>query len=475
MRVLEILLSKEQRDKDLSPADKKEIGLLKKKIDQYVDALSKPGTTTSQRASLHKKLTTAVAEVKKLSESLDTEVDYQVQHNDNRLYVVTFWIGDTEYVYRAINNPKHGWILEFIDNALDDDDMYAITGRGNSPQVMGAVVNITKDFLKQHPNADKLSFMAKEPSRESLYKRIVRKLMPDWDMNQNGRIISVTKEPEMVNELFQNSADWKWDFRGSEECNASFTINGRDYEFTTYNVGEDDSGNGELWDVEFKAEERGNNDGYRETPRTRDEIQNAQKKRFGVTGEGNAAEVFSTVVSIMRDFLNSKYSDNVTSLMFTAKEPSRKKLYAAMIKRLIPNWETSQDGGVFYVKKPQATAVMEAVHKVPLVEEDFEMIKDMLEHPIPATISLAYIHEVIVDDELTDVLELLQESEPDRDVRPLIVEWIRRVMPDQLWRFGVGEQTTRSRMGTLSPIHGYDPKMYKPNPTEASGNAYGKF
>ena len=120
--------------------------------------------------------------------------------------------------------------------------------------------------------------------------------------------------------------------------------------------------------------------------------------------------------------------------------------------------------------------VSEAVHKLPLTTEDFNLVKQLMKHPIPAIVAPMYVMEVIDDDELNDQFRSLEENEPNRDVRPLIVEWIKRVMPDQMHHFGQEVASENERKGILSPIHGDDPHMYKGasfTGTGSSGDAYG--
>lgn len=123
---------------------------------------------------------------------------------------------------------------------------------------------------------------------------------------------------------------------------------------------------------------------------------------------------------------------------------------------------------------PRTPNINEAVHKLPLIEDDYDKIKELMEKPIPAAMARIYIHEVIVDDEFDDMLQSLEESDPNRDIRPLIAEWMNRVMPDQMYRFGIGEQTQEQKDGRFSLIHGYDPHEYHGQSMETSGNAYGK-
>jgi len=118
--------------------------------------------------------------------------------------------------------------------------------------------------------------------------------------------------------------------------------------------------------------------------------------------------------------------------------------------------------------------VAEAINRLPLTNDDFELVKKVMERPIPAAIAPIYISEIIEDDELNDQLRELEETQPGMDVRPLIVEWFDRVMPDQMHRFTNDVASENQRKGVLSPIHGYDPHMYKGSNEPITGNAYGR-
>ena len=127
---------------------------------------------------------------------------------------------------------------------------------------------------------------------------------------------------EFITELFEPKAPtWEWVFRGSEEAVCDFDVGAVSYRFHAYSNGQND------WEVEFKV---------RTTDNSKDARQNL-KTRFGLTGTGNSAEVMSTVVDIMREFLEM-YRGKIDTIGFTAEEPSRQKLYMRMMKRLLPNW-----------------------------------------------------------------------------------------------------------------------------------------
>ncbi len=122
---------------------------------------------------------------------------------------------------------------------------------------------------------------------------------------------------------------------------------------------------------------------------------------------------------------------------------------------------------------PTNRRIAEAVHKLPLTQEDFDLVKTLMENPIPATIAPIYLQEIIIDDELSDQIRSIEENDPNRDIRPLIAEWFNRVMPDQMYRFGRDHMVNKE--GRLSPVHGYDPHMYKGSNDPITGNnAYGR-
>ena len=59
---------------------------------------------------------------------------------------------------------------------------------------------------------------------------------------------------------------------------------------------------------------------------------------FGVTGGGDAAAIFATVHSAIKDYISTHKPDFIT---FSADEPSRKKLYSRMVTRM-PGYQSIQ-------------------------------------------------------------------------------------------------------------------------------------
>lgn len=115
----------------------------------------------------------------------------------------------------------------------------------------------------------------------------------------------------------------------------------------------------------------------------------------------------------------------------------------------------------------------ESVNVIPLTDNDFAKLKNLMEKPIPAVLAKMYLHNLLEDDALYDELSILEETDPGRDVRELISIWLERLMPDQIAKFK--EEGESYYSGVLSPIHGYDMRMYRSSEMPITGNAYGRF
>ena len=153
---------------------------------------------------------------------------------------------------------------------------------------------------------------------------------------------------EVLDELFKpGKKNWEWGFRGSEEVEAKFEVGGVPYKFYASTDPVFFPG---TWEVEFSS-------------RSAEEPTSPRGAKFGLTGTGNSAEVMSIVADIMREFLQM-YQGNVSKLLFTADEKSRQSLYARMTKRLLPNWELTQNGKQFVLSNPELTE--EIIDEMPL-------------------------------------------------------------------------------------------------------------
>ena len=115
------------------------------------------------------------------------------------------------------------------------------------------------------------------------------------------------------------------------------------------------------------------------------------------------------------------------------------------------------------------------MNKLPLTDNDFELVKQLMSSPIPAIVAPIYLQEILDDDEFNDMLAEWEQTSPAMDVRPHVVEWFKRVMPDQMYRFNDSSQTMKQKMALQSVIHGYDPHMYHGANEPITGNAFGRL
>jgi hypothetical protein len=77
------------------------------------------------------------------------------------------------------------WTIAFQQRDQEGwDKTFGMTGTGNSNTVIAAAVDITREFLKQY--GDKvleIRFSSEGDSRTSLYARMVKRLLPDWNLH----------------------------------------------------------------------------------------------------------------------------------------------------------------------------------------------------------------------------------------------------------------------------------------------------
>ena len=99
----------------------------------------------------------------------------------------SFKIGEIEYLWSASVQNKRDptqWTLTFRQRGQDSmEKTFGMTGTGNSTEVISTVIDITREFLSQY--GDKvleIKFSSEGESRTSLYAKMVKRMLPDWDM-----------------------------------------------------------------------------------------------------------------------------------------------------------------------------------------------------------------------------------------------------------------------------------------------------
>jgi hypothetical protein len=125
--------------------------------------------------------------------------------------IAVFRVGDREYMWQAfVHGGRYGtsnktkWEIQFrlirdYDKDPGDLDLFGKTGTGNSAEVLSTAVDITRAFLEYYglDKVEEITFNAKEDSRIALYAKMIKRLLPDWDLysrkdSQNGMTFSLT-------------------------------------------------------------------------------------------------------------------------------------------------------------------------------------------------------------------------------------------------------------------------------------------
>lgn len=147
-----------------------------------------------------------------------------------------------------------------------------------------------------------------------------------------------------LNESLDKPFDWQWTTIAEYENEAMFwTDSGINY-LVMFNkwggkLNDDDS-----WEAEFSVDKR----------KTKDKaLRKLRGKALqGITGTGDQQRVFATVIAIIKKFVKSTKPD---IMYFTADEPSRRKLYSALTKKLASGLgykiDTNKDGNYTLVRK----------------------------------------------------------------------------------------------------------------------------
>jgi hypothetical protein len=110
--------------------------------------------------------------------------------------IAVFHVGDREYMWQAfVHGGRYGssnktkWEIQFrlirdYDKDPGDLDLFGKTGTGNSAEVLSTAVDITRAFLEYYglDKVEEITFNAKEDSRIGLYAKMIKRLLPNWDL-----------------------------------------------------------------------------------------------------------------------------------------------------------------------------------------------------------------------------------------------------------------------------------------------------
>jgi hypothetical protein len=118
--------------------------------------------------------------------------------------VAVFHVGTVPYMFHAYGTDGI-WEVEFKqhDSKLDRSQKFGLTGTGNSAEVMSTIVDIMRAFLSKYKDKlEVLSFSAKEDSRQGLYARMVKRLLPNWVLKQDNEDFMLIAPDQKVAENF---------------------------------------------------------------------------------------------------------------------------------------------------------------------------------------------------------------------------------------------------------------------------------
>jgi hypothetical protein len=108
--------------------------------------------------------------------------------------IAKFTVGDRDYVWQAFSHFRddkpHKWEIQFrvVKQSTDPEKLqvYGTTGTGNSAEVMSNAVDIMREFLQYYGDGvQQIAFDAKENSRIALYRKMVQRLLPNWNADED--------------------------------------------------------------------------------------------------------------------------------------------------------------------------------------------------------------------------------------------------------------------------------------------------
>lgn len=126
--------------------------------------------------------------VSRLNELFNRDsVRWSWEENTHNTARALFVVKHMEYEFLASATDKYSeeWEIQFA-KLYGEEFEHGLTKTGNAAVVMATVVDIMRDFLKTHPEVLIIKFDAKEPSRRSLYTKMITRLLPSWSLSKSN-------------------------------------------------------------------------------------------------------------------------------------------------------------------------------------------------------------------------------------------------------------------------------------------------
>lgn len=130
----------------------------------------------------------------KITELFTGAKKWNWDYNSSTEAEATFVIGEIQYKFYAYSSEQGIWEVEFkVVEGGNPRNRFGITGTGSAAIVMSTVTDILRDFLTMYKGTIKsLSFSADERSRQTLYAKMTKRLLPDWQLTKNHKQFILT-------------------------------------------------------------------------------------------------------------------------------------------------------------------------------------------------------------------------------------------------------------------------------------------
>lgn len=267
------------------------------------------------------------------SSQIDESFDYKLEKDDWEVVYkkldeinIEFKVGDEPYDLEIQEIRKSPGIFEVIFShvGVPADTGTQILGTGQAQKVFAAVAQLI-EYAVQQLRVRALYFTASEPSRIKLYKALTKHFASKlgWKVSTDPQFMpyqsqgapflvykpgfSITEHVHLQ-EVFDyklDKQDWQVVERYHNYCKYVFRVEGEPYEMEVMQMRD----RPQVWDVVFGHMREDN--------------------PIGITHTGSASKVFSAVAQLLSMAINYH---NMKGIYFTAREPSRKKLYDALAK-----------------------------------------------------------------------------------------------------------------------------------------------
>ena len=144
----------------------------------------------------------------------------------------------------------------------------------------------------------------------------------------------------ILTELFDKPSKITWVKRTDVTWKGRFEINGKTYFINMIrDWGVSPNADTDFWDARGNAEAMPWEVSF-------ELVTDDGRKTMDITGTGNAAAVFATVIGGIKEWYDST---KPSLFLLTGVEENRRTLYAKMLKKMLPrNWNVDLNGNTFY-------------------------------------------------------------------------------------------------------------------------------